>query len=145
MSRLRSPDGHINRIELNRQLERVSSRKTILEMVVCIPFLALCCLISAPLLILLESVKVILPQPVMNALGMLIALAFIFGAPLLLSALVTRFYCRPAVRCPGCDASLWNCRKFNFKAFGLQVRPEITACPNCSLPIIEPEGYSLEE
>lgn len=75
MSRLRSPDGHINRIELNRQLDRVSTRKTILEMAVCIPFLALCCLIFAPLLMLLESVKGILPQPVMNALGMLIALA----------------------------------------------------------------------
>ena len=38
-----------------------------------------------------------------------------FGGPFVVMALLTRFYCKPAVSCPHCGSSLWHCGTGNFK------------------------------
>ena len=59
--------------------------------------------------------------------------AMVFG--LLVSGLMTVYYCRRAVRCPNCQHSLWNCGTGNFKPRRMRVRHDVTACPNCHAPI----------
>ena len=64
------------------------------------------------------------------------AAAFMFGCPLLAAWLMTRFYCRPAVRCPRCGQSLWDCGTGNFKVRRMRVRENVRECPNCRTPIV---------
>jgi hypothetical protein len=59
----------------------------------------------------------------------------VVGGPMGVAWLVTRFYCRGAVSCPHCGASLWDCGTGNFKPRRMKVRDEVRACPNCRVPI----------
>ena len=65
-----------------------------------------------------------------------VALVLIFGIPLVVCWLLTKFYCRQAVRCPHCGASLWGCGTGNFKPRRMKVRKDVTECPTCHTPIM---------
>jgi len=58
-----------------------------------------------------------------------------FGGVLVIGALMTKFYCRRAVTCPVCGASLWDCGTGNFKPRRMRLRADVHAGPNCGTPI----------
>ncbi|MGH1348008.1 MAG: hypothetical protein ACRBN8_41015 [Nannocystales bacterium] len=60
-------------------------------------------------------------------------LLVVFAVPALVGGLLTRRYCRRAVRCPHCDASLWGCGTGSFKARHMRIRAN--ACPCCDAQI----------
>ena len=60
----------------------------------------------------------------------------VFIVPLAVAGLMTRFYCRRRVRCPHCDASLWDCGTGNFKPRRMKLRDEVRECPSCQAPIV---------
>ena len=62
------------------------------------------------------------------------ALGF-FGGFFGVEALMTRFYCRPAVRCPHCGGSLWYCGTGNFKPRRMALRADARACRQCGAAI----------
>jgi hypothetical protein len=55
--------------------------------------------------------------------------------PVLVAWLMTVAYCRPNVKCPQCEKSLWDCGTGNFKPRRMRVRPDVTECPHCGMPI----------
>lgn len=56
----------------------------------------------------------------------------LFGVPAIVGGVLTRGYCRKAVTCPHCDASLWDCGTGSFKPRHMKVRTSATACSSCS-------------
>ena len=70
-----------------------------------------------------------------DAVGVLALMAF-FGVPFGVSMLLTKYYCRRAVVCPCCQASLWDCGTGNFKPRRMRIRADATACPHCRAPIV---------
>lgn len=62
-------------------------------------------------------------------------MAAFFGSGLVVSWLMTVFYCRPKVVCPRCSHSLWDCGTNNFKPRRVRIRSGVTCCPHCYLPI----------
>ena len=71
-----------------------------------------------------------------NELLPLLAVGIVFGIPLLVSWLLTNYYCHPHVKCQFCGHSLWKCGTGNFKPRRMRVRPDATACPGCGVPIV---------
>jgi hypothetical protein len=65
-----------------------------------------------------------------------IGLGSFIGGFLLVSWLMTKYYCRRAVRCPRCSESLWDCGTGNFKPRRMKVRDDVRECPNCGAPIV---------
>lgn len=63
-------------------------------------------------------------------------IAAFFGFPLLISWVLTQVLCKPLVRCPCCDASLWQCGTGNFKPRRMRIRSDATACPNCGAKFV---------
>ena len=59
----------------------------------------------------------------------------LFGGALAVERLMTRFYCRHAVRCPHCGASLWQCGTGNFKPRRMRLRRDAHACRHCGAAI----------
>lgn len=79
----------------------------------------------------------ILPESAWEGKGIassVIVLATFFGPGLLISWLMTMCYCRSAVICPHCRASLWSCGSGNFKARKVKVVAD--RCPGCEAWIV---------
>lgn len=68
-------------------------------------------------------------------IGVAVAIAALFGSPLLVSWIFTTLVCKKRVRCPNCGGSLWDCGTGNFKPRRLKIRDDATACPHCGAPI----------
>ena len=66
---------------------------------------------------------------------LLVFIVAFFGSGLIVSWLMTVFYCRPQVVCPRCAQSLWSCGTDNFKPRRMRIRSGVTCCPHCYLPI----------
>lgn len=48
----------------------------------------------------------------------------------------TVLICRRVVTCPFCTKSLWSCGTGNFKPRRMEVRDDVSSCPNCGVPIV---------
>jgi len=59
----------------------------------------------------------------------------LFGGALTVERLMTRFYCRRAVRCPNCGGSLWDCGTGNFKPRRMRLRSDAEGCRQCGAVI----------
>ena len=112
------PRKTITREQLERKLKRVAQVRAILTMLSVVPILMLMGVVFG------ESITP-------GWLG-----AGFFGGPLVVMALLTRFYCRPAVRCPNCGASLWELGTGNFKARRMRVRDDALCCPECHTGLV---------
>ena len=112
----------ILRHDLRRQLARAAQVRSLVSM-----------FSMFPSLLVFGVFGPILHNETAQAIGALLA---IFGVPLLVSSLLTRFYCRDAVRCPGCGCSLWDCGTGNFKPRRMRVRDAVRECPGCQTPIV---------
>lgn len=60
-------------------------------------------------------------------------LLLVFAVPAVVGGILTRHYCRRAVRCPHCNASLWDCGTGSFKARHMRVRADV--CTSCDAQI----------
>ncbi len=108
----------ITREQLQRKLKRVAQVRAILTMLSVVPIVMLTGVVFG------------------ESMGGAWLVAGFFGGPMVVMALLTRFYCRPAVRCPNCGASLWDLGTGNFKPRRMRVRDDAWCCPKCHTGLV---------
>ncbi len=64
------------------------------------------------------------------------AISCFFGIPIIISSVVTEWYCIPKVKCPHCGESLWYCGTNSFKPRKMRLRDDKRCCPGCETPIL---------
>lgn len=111
----------ISREELLNQLIRAAQFRSIVTMLVAIPLA-----VTA-----LAFVAFLVPR-----FAFVFFPIYYFGGCGFVSWMLTKYHCRPAVACPRCGTSLWDCGTGNFKPRRMKVRNNVDECPNCRTPIL---------
>jgi hypothetical protein len=104
--------GAIRQRELLRRLVRAAQIRSVVTMLCMVP-------------------GVVVGGIVMECVGKTAGVLTVFGIPLVISWLLTEFYCKSAVVCPNCGGSLWSCGTGNFKPRNMKLRS--ANCPTCQV------------
>jgi hypothetical protein len=56
--------------------------------------------------------------------------------PVVVFWIATMAICRPAVKCPSCEASLWGIGTFTWKPNDTKIKDDVSACPYCGAVFI---------